>query len=117
MHHNVYVEAEQHKKAEPPLSPSTSFLPWPNWPVRQQSSQAADYDSDPKAAAACSGLLLPACCSLCSKKVQYTRSLCDISEQTVGGLGRSGGMCIVHTLHIIVKAAVAAGIAARNHLN
>lgn len=59
---------------------------------------------------------LPACCALCSKKVQPTPSLCDISEQT-----QKGRMCIVHTLHIIVKAAAAAvvvaGIAARNHLN
>lgn len=27
MHHNVYVEAEQHKKAEPPLSPFHPFSP------------------------------------------------------------------------------------------
>lgn len=57
MHHNVYVQAEQHKKAEPPLrSPPLLHRHSPNWPVRQPSSQAGDYDSDPKAAA----------CLLCS---------------------------------------------------
>lgn len=101
------------RKLSRPLSP---FHPFP--PLAQLASSAAKQPSSRlwfRPQGSCC-LLLPACCALCSKKVQYTRSLCDISEQTVGG-GKSGGMCIVHTLHIIVKAAVAAGIAARNHLN
>lgn len=85
MHHNVYVETEQHKKAEPaaPLSPLS--LPQPRTgPAGQfdrrakQPNQAGGYDSDPRQL----GL---ACCALCSKKVQRRLSLCDISGQTQKG--------------------------------
>lgn len=82
MHHNVYVETEQHKNAEP------AALLYPSLFNRQAqlasstgepSKQAGGYDSDPRQL----GL---ACCALCSKKVQRLRlRLCDISGQTQKG--------------------------------
>lgn len=83
MHHNVYVETEQHKKAEP-AAPLYPYLPLAQTGpagqfdrrAKQPSNQVGGYDLNPRQL----GL---ACCALCSKKVQRLRlRLCDISGQT-----------------------------------
>lgn len=81
MHHNVYVQTEQHKKAEPaaPLCPCLSHgQAQLASSTGELSNQAGGYDSDPRQL----GL---ACCALCSKEVQRSLSLCDISGQTQKG--------------------------------
>lgn len=78
MHHNVYVQTEQHKKAEPaaPLYPSLSHgQAQLASSTGEPRNQAGGYDSDPRQL----GL------ALCSKEVQRSLSLCDISGQTQKG--------------------------------
>lgn len=65
MHHNVYVQTEQHKKAEPaaPLCPSATDRP--SWPVRQasQATKQAAMIQTPGSLAWPAVLFVPRKCS------------------------------------------------------